>query len=571
MQLRNWGAIASDGMWSIATWAPDAQAVTLDVGDRTYSCRRDENGYWHAEIRATQGTTYTFTIDGVTIPDPAARLQFGDVHGPSVLLEHNPQRARVDWTGRDWAEAVIYELHIGTFTPEGNFAAAGEKLSELASMGITAIELMPIGQFSGTRGWGYDGVLPFAPHPSYGTPDDVKAFVDRAHALGLMVILDVVMNHFGPDGAYLHQSAPAFFNPERHTPWGAAIDFSKPPVRAYWIECALMWLRDYGMDGLRLDAVHQITGPGADDFFAELARAVGALDLGRPLHLITEDERNDPQLRETHGYTATWNDDFHHAIHTALTGEDQDYYASFSHDPIGDLARALERGHIEEGQNRKGRDEPRGKPAAHLPATSFVNATQTHDQVGNRAFGDRLLALADPQAVESAYALLLVSPYIPMIFMGEERGETTPFLFFADYQGDLGQMVREGRAAEFPRFAEHGDTIPDPTAAETYFSSRLDWTDTEHARQWRSLTRRALTFRSNHVVALIKSARQAVSVTRAGDKSIAAHWSFAAGDLDIHLNLGEVGTFDAPLEDAQFRLRSLAADRYAIAARVRPI
>jgi maltooligosyltrehalose trehalohydrolase len=567
VQSCRWGAVRADTGWTLATWAPQAEMVQARVGDQLVSMSKSPDGFWSCECDAKAGTQYSLIIDGRPMPDPASRLQSGEVHAPSILLDHTTYKWSEDWAGRDWSEAVLYELHLGTFTPEGTFAAAADKLAYLADLGITAVELMPVGQWSGNRGWGYDGVLPFAPHPAYGSPEDFKRFVERAHGLGLMVILDVVMNHFGPDGAYIHRSAPDFFNPDRHTPWGAAIDFSQEAVRSFWIECALMWLIDYHLDGLRLDAVHQIDGKGADRFFSELGQVISGLDVGRPLHIILEDERNEPHLREKDGFVANWNDDFHHAIHTALTGESHDYYESFAHDPIADLVLALENGHIEQGQERPGLDKPRGMPSAHLPTTAFVNSTQTHDQVGNRPHGDRLISIADEDGVKIAYALLLVSPFVPMIFMGEERGETAPFQFFADYEGDLGQMVRDGRAQEFAGIAALGDAVPDPTALETYHASRIDWCDTERSCTWNTLTRKALIFRAEWVRPLLNSKRLSATAQRVSDRSIKARWRFEAGQLDIGINLGGKGTFADDFRDAQFTLFDLSSDDFALSAK----
>uniref|UniRef100_UPI0025CC8392 alpha-amylase family glycosyl hydrolase n=1 Tax=uncultured Paracoccus sp. TaxID=189685 RepID=UPI0025CC8392 len=339
MLMRRWGGHWTDDGWTAAIWAPQAKRVELILTGQAIPMDAQTDGFWTATVAARPGDRYLLRIDGRDIPDPASRLQAGDVHAPSVVTGPGEYPWQAPWSGRPWSDAVIYELHLGTFTPEGTLPAAMEKLAGLADLGITAIELMPVGQWQGDRGWGYDGVLPYALHPAYGSPDDLRRFVDHAHSLGLMVILDLVMNHFGPDGAHLHHAAPAFFDESRHTPWGAAIDFSQPAVQEYWIQCAEYWLGEYRLDGLRLDAVHQISGPGADDFMTTLARRARAVDENRPIHLIVEDERNEPFLRE-HGYDASWNDDFHHVIHCALTGESDSYYASFAKDPVGDLALA---------------------------------------------------------------------------------------------------------------------------------------------------------------------------------------------------------------------------------------
>lgn len=563
-----WGAVPeNNGDWAIGLWAPSAKQVDVELEGRSHPLSHDGDGWWSGTVKAEAGMAYRLLVDGLPFHDPAARQQQGDVHGPSLLVDHSRAPGHA-WPGRPWHEAVIYELHVGTFTHEGTFAAAAEKLEELAGLGITAIEVMPIGQWSGQRGWGYDGVLPFAPHPAYGTPEDFKAFVRRAHELNLMVLLDLVMNHFGPEGSYIHAVAPPFFNPDRHTPWGAAIDFGQKAVKNFWIQCASMWLRDYGLDGLRLDAVHQISGPGADQFMADFVAAIHSLDLGHPLHLVTEDERNEPQLREM-GYDASWNDDFHHAIHTALTGESQSYYASFAVDPIGDLSLSLRRGHIEEGQAREGRDEPRGLPSSHLPPTAFVNCVQNHDQVGNRAHGDRLITLADPEAVKIGYALLLAVPYIPMIFMGEERGETAPFLYFADYHGELGQAVSRGRAKEFAEIAAKGELVPDPNKPETFAQSKLSWSEDQDAQAWLSLTRHCLAFRRDFVFPLLGSERLGEGkVEQVGERALKARWDFARGTLELALNFGSNGFPQGALADGQLVINDITQDPFALAAKV---
>lgn len=557
-----WGPSFDAGLWTIRLWAPRAAQVLLVSGSATTPMTRDPEGVWSTQITASPGTTYKFRVDGTDMPDPASRLQAAGVDDASVLTLPDNHVWRCDWSGRDWSEAVIYELHIGTFTPAGTFAVAQKKLDGLADLGFTAVQLMPVGQFSGDRGWGYDGVLPYAPHPAYGCPNDLKRFIDAAHAAGLMVILDLVMNHFGPDGAYIHHSSPDFFDAGRDTPWGPAINFGQAAVRDFWTGCALHWLEEYRIDGLRLDAVHQIRGPGADGFMRDLASRIKALSPRR--HLITEDERNIPDLRENAGYDASWNDDFHHAIHVALTGEADSYYASFAVDPLADLSRALQNGHIEEGQPRPPLATPRGEPCDHLPVTAFVNAIQTHDQIGNRAHGDRLTTLADPDEVAVAYALLLVCPYIPMVFMGEERGETAPFQFFADFQGDLAKAVRQGRSAEFSGIAALGDGVPDPLAKATFDRSKLGWRDDEPAQSWMFLTQQALQFRARHVVPLIKTRRTAVQVSRPAPDLIRAEWQFQAGTLALSLAFGQPDP--DPIPDAMFHTAS-PTGRFSLSAK----
>ncbi|WP_282602090.1 malto-oligosyltrehalose trehalohydrolase [Paracoccus sp. PARArs4] len=556
-----WGARPEGGEWRFGLWSPGAAQVDLMLEGQALPMRRDAMGWWDLLHPAPEGAEYLFRVDGQCVPDPASRLQAGDVHAPSRLIAPRPAPRG---PARDWASMVIYEMHVGTFTPEGSLAAAAARMELLAGLGFTAIELMPLGQWAGNRGWGYDGVLPFAPHPAYGTPDDLRALVAAAHRAGLSVILDLVMNHFGPDGAYLHAITPEFFDADRMTPWGAAIDFGQEAVRRFWTECACHWVSEYAIDGLRLDAVHQIAGPGSRDFLHDLAATLRGI---APVHLITEDERNEPALREEGGYDASWNDDFHHAVHVALTSEDHAYYAPFAVDPVGDLALALRRGHVEEGQPRPPRGSLRGASCGHLPVTAFVNSVQTHDQVGNRAFGDRLLSIADPAGVAVAYALLLCAPYVPMVFMGEERGATTPFLFFADFTGDLAQAVRTGRASEFPEVARHGDTVPDPLSMQTFAASRLDWTDDARAREWQDLTRRALGFRATHLLPLIRSARRSVDVAR-DDASLLADWRFDAGRLRVALSLGRPGGEGIP--GAQFGIGLMRRDPFSISVKVDP-
>ena len=564
--MSHWGVAKIGAHWRVGLWAPSASTVAVNIGsERHIRLQRGEDDFWEASFSAEDGEEYFLIVDGVRYPDPASRLQVSDVHGPSRLVSGVDFEWSPSWKGRPFNEYVLYELHIGNFTSSGTFRAAAEKIEELAKLGFTAIEIMPISQFPGSRGWGYDGVLPFAPHPAYGSPNDLRHLVNTAQCHGICVVLDLVMNHFGPDGAYLHAIAPEFFNPDRHTPWGAAIDFSQNAVRQFWINCALMWLNEYRLDGLRLDAVHQIEGEGAPGFMMELGQAVRKLDLGRPLHLIVEDERNEPTLRESGLYAASWNDDFHHAVHTSLTGESQDYYFSFAHDPIADLARALERGHIEEGQPRAGLDTPRGSECAHLPVTSFVNAIQTHDQVGNRAHGDRLLTLADENAVKTAYALLLTTPYTPMIFMGEERGAVSPFQFFADYDGDLAEAVRQGRAEEFAGIAALGEEVPDPLDQATLRHSRLDWSPSPAADDWLRLTHQLLAFRQAAIFPLTATSRQHGAAHVVGEKALTAHWQFEAGEVIIDLNFGEIGHHAPRARAPDFALFDLKRDPYALA------
>jgi malto-oligosyltrehalose trehalohydrolase len=385
-----------------------------------------------------------------------------------------------------------------------------------------------------------------------------------------MTVLDVVYNHFGPDGAHLHSVAPPFFDEGRETPWGPGIDYAQPAVRAFFAENALMWLRDYRFDGLRLDAVHQIIDPSDPDLIEEIAAAVAAADLGRPTHLIAEDERNVTRHRDRGAVRAVWNDDWHHSVHCALTGEREGYFASFAVDPIADLVVACRDGHVEQGHPRDGRDAPRGEPSGRLPTTAFVNASQTHDQVGNRAHGERLIALADPRGVEVAHALLLCAPFIPMLFMGEEAGEDAPFLFFTDHEGDLADAVREGRRAEFAQFESFAGTPPDPNAYATFDRSRPFRGGGARARNWRLQTRALLAFRHEKIVPLLKSGRAApTQARREGSRSLSALWRFNAGSLGVRANLGAPPDAPPDQADCDIGVGDIARDAYAFAAMAR--
>jgi maltooligosyltrehalose trehalohydrolase len=441
-------------------------------------------------MRAAAGARYQFVLDdGMRVPDPASRFQPADVHGPSEVIDQSAYRWRDrEWRGRPWDEAVVYELHVGCFTPEGTFRAAREKLPYLAELGVTAIELMPIGDFPGARNWGYDGVLPYAPDSTYGRPEDLKALIDAAHELDLMMILDVVYNHFGPEGNYLGRYAPRFFTTGHETPWGAAVNFDGPEsaaVREFFIDNALYWIEDFHFDGLRLDAVHAVIDDGPRHVLDELAERVRARVESRPVHLILENEANearrlvrDPAGRPVH-FTAQWNDDLHHVLHTAATGELAGYYADYRGDDHK-LGRALAEGFAFQGEHMPYRGCPRGEPSAHLAPDAFVAFIQNHDQIGNRAFGERINELAPLEAMRAIVAVYLLLPQIPMLFMGEEWGTARPFPFFCDFHGELAQAVRAGRREEFARFPEFQDPqqrarIPDPQSADTFASAKLDW------------------------------------------------------------------------------------------------
>ncbi len=449
--------------------------------------RRSEGGWFAADVSgARAGVRYKFRIDDeVDVPDPASAFQPDDISGPSEVIDHAsyPWRAS-NWRGRPWQDTVLIETHVGTFTREGTYLAMIDKLDHLVAMGITAVELMPLADFAGQRNWGYDGVLWYASDSAYGRPDDLKTLIDEAHLRGLMVFLDVVYNHFGPEGNYLGRYAPAFFT-EAQTPWGSAIDYRVPEVRAFAIENALYWLREYRFDGLRLDAVHAIAEPGEIAMLRDLSVAAGnlAAESGRHIHLVLENDDNrasalDAEEGPPRGkYRAQWNDDYHHAWHVLLTKESQGYYSDYQRSPLHDIACALGSGFVYQGEASAHRGgQLRGEPSGNLAPTAFVSFLQNHDQIGNRPLGDRLESIADPKAVEAALAVTLLAPMIPMLFMGEEWGSKAPFPFFCDFKGDLAEAVRKGRHQEYAwAYAKYGNDVPDPLAKSTFQSAVLDW------------------------------------------------------------------------------------------------
>ncbi len=467
-------------------WAPGHRRVELVLADqRRLAMAAGERGWWRLDVPAAPGARYQYSLDGGPArPDPRSAWQPDGVDGPSVLVDHG----LFDWTDRDWhgaalSGAVIYELHVGTFSPEGTFDGAISRLEHLVELGVNAIELLPVAEASGSRGWGYDGADLWAPHHSYGGPDGLKRLVDACHARGVAVVLDVVYNHLGPAGNYLSEFGP-YFTDEYRTPWGSAVNMDGKGsfgVRDFVISNALMWLRDYHFDGLRLDAVHAIYDESALHLLEELAGAVDGLgeELGRQLWVIAESDRNDPRLcrsRESHGYGlgASWDDDFHHALHTVLTGENSGYYLDFGR--VAQLAKAFTDAYVYDGEFSEFRQRRHGRSAGDLSGACFVCCLQNHDQVGNRAFGERTAAMVGPDLLRVGAALLLLSPFVPMLFQGEEWGASTPFLYFTDHQDtELGAAVREGRRREHPMPA--GAEVPDPQALETFMRSKLDWSE----------------------------------------------------------------------------------------------
>lgn len=536
--MTSWGATLRGGRATFRLWAPDRETVTLEIdGADAVAMRRDAEGWFTADARARAGTRYRFRLaDDLVVPDPASRAQSGGVHDWSVVTDPAAYRWRTPaWSGRPWEEMVIQEVHVGAL---GGFAAVADTLPALVDLGITAIELMPVGAFGGTRNWGYDGVLPYAVAEPYGTPDALKALIDRAHDLGLSVLLDVVYNHFGPDGNYLGAYATGFFHADGDTPWGAAVAVDRPPVARFFVDNALMWLGEYRIDGLRFDAVHAI----ADDAFLDaMATEIRATFADRHVHLVLENERNDAERLRPGAYDAQWNDDFHNVLHVLLTGETSAYYADFADRPAERLARCLAEGFVYQGESaHDGR--ARGTSSAHLPPSAFVAFLQNHDQVGNRALGERLTVLADPGKLRAATALLLLGPQIPLLFMGDDNGSEAPFLFFTDFHDDLAAAVREGRRREFAKFAAFADPdardrIPDPNAIATFDASRPR--PGQEAESWRDLYRTLLTIRRDQIVPRLRGTL-AIGAEAIGQGGVVARWRMGDGAiLTIALNLGD--------------------------------
>lgn len=469
---------------NFSVWAPRAKSVELVLACGAKPMQTGDAGWWHADADAPAGTRYQFRVDDQgPFPDPRSPWQPDGVHGPSVTVDH----ASFAWNDDPFqppplAGAVIYELHVGTFTPEGTYAAAATRLAHLRDLGITHVELLPIATFPGQRGWGYDGVALYAPHPTYGTPDDLKAFIQQAHEAGLAVLLDVVYNHLGPDGNYLGAFGP-YFTDHVKTPWGEAVNYDRAhsdAVRAFVIDNALMWLRDYHFDGLRLDAVHAIFDEGAKHVLEALSERVAELSAltGRRRVLIAESDLNAPRFVHPpalggYGLDAHWQDDFHHALHAFLAKDLSGYYADFG--PLALVAKGLRQGYVFDGQYSPFRHRSHGRPPLHVRPDQLVVFAQNHDQIGNRALGERLSHLVDPELAKAAAALVLLSPFAAMLFQGEEWAATSPFQYFTDHHAELGRLVTEGRRREFAAFDWSGHEVPDPQAPETFRRSKLRW------------------------------------------------------------------------------------------------
>lgn len=556
-------SVTADGGARFRLWAPSAVEVGVEiVGRPALSMTALADGWFEATVDAVPaGSRYSFVLpDGLRVPDPASRWQPDDVHGPSMVVDPRSfYWTTTDWNGRPWEETVLYELHVGTFSPEGTFDGVRRRLDHLVELGVTAVELMPVSDFPGTRNWGYDGVLHFAPDAAYGSPEDLKRLVDAAHARGLTIFLDVVYNHFGPDGNYLNAYAAGFFDPEVHTPWGSAVNYAARPVRDFVIENALYWLREYRFDGLRFDAVDQIRDASAEHLLEELAATVRERiaqdEPGRQIHLVLENDRNQATLLERSDgapkfYDAQWCDDIHHVYQHIASGDSAGYYADYADHAVDRLGKALATGFVYQAEKSVYRHgEVRGEASGHLPPTSFVAFIQNHDQVGNRAFGERIDMLADGAALHALTSIYLLAPQIPLLFMGEEWGSRQPFLFFTDFHDELADAVREGRRREFARFPQFADAdarahIPDPNDPGTFAASMLDWDSRTIEPHDARLThvKALLKLRHDRVVPLLRGANAAGqgggTWTVDGTSGLAVRWHLPGGELALDANLG---------------------------------
>ena len=552
-------------------WAPTAATVTLfiETGGKKHqlAMARDQDGWFATILEVSGPCLYHFLIDNSQkVPDPASRYQPQDVHGQSFYVPPagdttTPGRPDSAWRGRPWTETVIYELHVGTFTPEGTLAAATTRLDYLADLGITAVELMPLADFPGQRNWGYDGALLFAVDSSYGSVDDLRRFIEAAHARQLMVFLDVVYNHFGPEGNYLGSYAAPFFTDRYKTPWGSAIAFQGSQaenVRCFFIENALYWFEEYGFDGLRFDAVHAIFDDSTTHILEKLARQVReGPGRHRHIHLMLENDNNNASYlrwKEPTGrdcYTAQWNDDIHHCLHVLLTGEVEGYYSDYQDAAIDLLGRCLTEGYAWQGEKSAYRGgQPRGEVSRDLMPTRFISFLQNHDQIGNRALGERISCLTRPEALRAATAVLLLGPSIPLLFMGQEWATTRPFFFFCDFGPELAALVTTGRREEFAGFSQFQDVkqrerIPDPNREETFQRSKLAWQEREADihRRWLQFHRQLLSVRRERIVPLLdRIVPGRATYQRLGSHALRAQWPLSGpqgGSLLLLLNLGE--------------------------------
>jgi len=553
-------------------WAPSASGVRILLDqspDHELPMSAAHGGWFELETeKARAGTRYQFKVDDhQPVPDPASRFQPSGVHGPSEVIDPTSfEWGDGSWQGRPWNEAVIYELHVGTFTPEGTFRAAERQLDYLVELGVTAIEIMPVSSSPGERNWGYDGVLPYAPAGAYGRPDDLKRFINAAHAKNVMVFLDVVYNHFGPEGNYLSLYAAQFFTDRHHTPWGRAINFDGPGsrvVRDYFIHNAIYWLEEYHFDGLRLDAVHAIFDDSRPDILTELVETVRHyFGDDRHIHLVLENDNNAAsylyRCAGAQRYNAQWNDDIHHALHVLTAGETDGYYTDYAADPAWHLGRCLAEGFSYQGDVSHYRNgERRGEPSRDLPPTCFVSFLQNHDQIGNRALGKRIVQIAGSAALKAALTCLLLAPSPPLLFMGEEFGAATPFLFFCDFGADLASKVAEGRRSEFAKFAQFSSPqaqaqIPDPNSKATFLASKLKWNslDKQEHREWLKFYRELLACRRNEIVPKIPDIMPGkASFHVIGEKAVSVAWPLVGGGrlrLLANLSGSKIGIPEEP-------------------------
>lgn len=547
-----WGPhFCKDGSTVFRIWAPAESSLKLDIDGRQVVMERQDEGWFAVRLdHQPVGALYCFVLsDGRRVPDPASRFQPLGVDGPSLLCGPDCFAWRqTDWRGRPWEEVVFHELHVGTFTREGTYTAAIEHLPGLAEIGFTAIELMPIAQFPGRWGWGYDGVFQFAPHNAYGTPEDLRRFIDAAHKCGLMVFLDVVYNHFGPEGNLLPHYAPGFFHSEDPTPWGSRIAFDEPAVRSYFIGNVLHWLQEYRFDGLRLDAVDQIADVGTPHILQEISDTVHATFTDRQVHLVVENPSNggDLLVADETGhrlFAADWNDEFHHALHVAVTGEAEGHYAPYKDRPWKQVTQALAKGYLNQGKTTVGS----APNSASLPPTAFVHFLQNHDQVGNRALGDRLHASLDPKVHRLLTEILFLSPQIPLVFMGDEHLSDRPFRFFADYSGDLAADIHSNRFKEAENFGGYPtgagpEDIVDPNDWTSFTGSKLDWSnlDAPEREDWRAFMTRLIEIRRRFVVPLLANAQgYAGTIVSDTDAELFVDWRLNGGLLQLRANVSD--------------------------------
>ena len=563
----NWqlpiGAQPDENGVRFRVWAPDVNRVEVVIygedgtEQSAHAMSRDEQGYYEGYVEGPgPGVKYMYRLDGDKLrPDPASRYQPEGVHGPSQVIDTSfPWPAEGDWKGLPLEDAVLYEVHVGTATPQGTFQALISKIPYLRALGITAVEILPVADFPGDRNWGYDGVDLYAPARAYGGPEGLKKFVDAAHAHRIAVVLDVVYNHLGPDGNYLRDFSRDYFTAEQMTPWGDAVNFANREVREFFILNATYWAHEYHVDGLRLDATHTILDGSEEHMLEELpARVRESLPKDRHFLVFAEDERNEKRLitpREQGGagIDAAWADDFHHQVRSALAGDNEGYYADYS-GSTEDLAATITRGWFYTGQVSRHSNKPRGTDPDGIDPPHFVYCIQNHDQVGNRPLGNRLSDDIPPEAYRAASALLLLSPYTPLLFQGQEWATSTPFLFFTDFDAELGKLVTHGRREEFARFKGfRGQQVPDPQAGTTFEASKLNWEEIELPGHKETLTLyRALLGLRRELPALKHRTREDFLSEQAGPDAIAMRYRTPGGKEDLLVVVNLKGNLELDL------------------------